>query len=129
MILRDAGPPALLLVVRLGSTTLSDTHLARSCEESHGRWGVWGFSVLEVPDGDYALLARLRPIVAERRLMFEAHGGELVSAGFAVLPTLDHPHWTVVCSEPTSEQFARVRRLFRGPVENPAWTGRRPPVR
>jgi hypothetical protein len=44
--------------VRLGSTTLSDGNLQRSCEETHGRWGLWGFSVLEVPNGDYEMLVR-----------------------------------------------------------------------
>ncbi len=81
-----------------------------------------GFSVLEVPDGDYAALARLRPIVATRRRLLVASGPALVAAGFPLLPTLDHPHWTVLLSEPSSDQFARVRTLFDGPIDNPAWT-------
>ena len=93
--------------------------------ESRARWGIWGFSVLEVPDGDYQLLARLRPIVATRRLLLLAHGADLVAAGFPLLPTLDHPHWTVVLSEPSGKQFENVRRVFHGPIQNPAWTGRR----
>ncbi len=122
IILRDADVPALLSVVRLGSTTLADKHLVRSCEESYGRWGIWGFSVLEVPGGDYQLLARLRPIVAGRRFLLEADGRELIGAGFPLLPTLDRPHWTVALSEATAEQFSRVRPLFRGPIQNPAWS-------
>ncbi|MDZ4826628.1 MAG: hypothetical protein SGJ13_09215 [Actinomycetota bacterium] len=82
-----------------------------------------------MPNGDYGLLVRLRPIVAPRRLAFEVDGRELISAGFSVLATLDHPHWTVLVSEATSEQFARVRPLFCGPVENPAWAGWTGPVR
>jgi hypothetical protein len=84
---------------------------------------VWGFSVLEVPDGNYERLVRLRPIVATRKLLFVADGPELVSAGLPLLPTSDYPHWTVVLSEPAPEQFARVRPFFHGPVENPAWSG------
>ena len=121
MFLRDAPFPGLLVVIRLGARTLEDQHLSRSCEETHGRWGVWGFSVLEVPHHDYAELVRLRPFVAERRQVFEAHGPELLSGGFALLPTLDHPHWTVVLSEPEPEQFEAVRARFRGPIDNPAW--------
>jgi len=83
---------------------------------------VWGFSVFEVPDGDYRLLVRLRPFIATRRRLLLADGPELVAAGFPLLPTLDHPHWTIALSEPSREQFARVRGLFRGPVDNPAWT-------
>ena len=88
--------------------------------------GHLGVLVLEVPDGDYQLLARLRPIVASRRFLLEADGRELVGAGFPLLPTLDRPHWTVVLSEATSEQFSCVRPLFRGPIENPASSGGHP---
>lgn len=122
--LRNETVPDLLVVVRLGSITLTDDALGKSVSESHARWGLWGFSVLEVPSGDYRLLARLRPIVATRRLLLVAEGRVLTAAGFPLLPTLDHPHWTVVLSAPSAEQFDGVRRLFHGPIENPAWTGR-----
>lgn len=122
--LRDEPIPELLVVVRLGSVTLNDEALRKSVAESHGRWRIWGFSVLEVPGGDYQLLARLRPIVTTRRLLLMAHGPDLVAAGFPLLPTLDHPHWTVMLSEPSAEQFDGVRRVFHGPIRNPAWTDR-----
>lgn len=122
--LRDEPVPGLLVVVRLGSVTLEDEALRTSVAETHARWGIWGFSVLEVPGGDYQALARLRPIVATRRSLLVADGRELVTAGFPLLPTLDHPHWTVALSAPSADQFERVRGLFAGPVPNPAWTGR-----
>jgi hypothetical protein len=129
LILRDQGVPGLLVVVRLGVNTLGDRLLADACERTHARWGIWGFSVLEVPGGDYHELARLRPIVAERRQLLEADGHELAGAGFPLFPTLDYPHWTVVLSEQGSPMFARVRELFRGPIENPSWVGRSGSVR
>jgi hypothetical protein len=121
--LRDESVPDLLVVVRLGSVTLADDALHKSVAECHARWGIWGFSVLEVPGGDFQLLARLRPIITTRRLLLVAQGRELVEAGFPLLPTLDHPHWTVVLATPSPDQFAAVRRVFHGPIENPAWTG------
>lgn len=123
LILRDDAIPELLVVVRLGAVTLEDQALRKSVAESHDRWGIWGFSVLEVPGGDYQLLARLRPIVATRRQLLVANGADLVAAGFPLLPTLDHPHWTVVLSAPSTQQFAGVRQIFRGPLPNPVWTG------
>lgn len=123
LVLRDEPVPAVLVVVRLGTRTLDDDLLARAAAQTHGRWGMWGFSVLEVPDGDYELLARLRPLVRQRRLLLVADGHQLVDAGLPLLPTLDSPHWTVLLSAPTREQFARARSLFRGPVTNPAWSG------
>lgn len=118
----------MLVVVRLGSNTLLDEHLAKSAAECHARWGLWGFSVLEVPDGDYAALARLRPIVTTRRRLLFAHGADLIASGFPLLPTLDAPHWTVTLAAPTVEVFAEVRSHFEGPIDNPAWIGRPPPV-
>ncbi|HYN34303.1 MAG TPA: hypothetical protein VES40_16885 [Ilumatobacteraceae bacterium] len=85
---------------------------------------MWGFSVLEVPEGDYDQLARLRPIVVERRQLLVADAAELIDDGFPLLPTLDSPHWTVVLAAATPALFERVRRHFRGPIENPAYRPR-----
>jgi hypothetical protein len=128
LILRETGKENadVVVVVRLGTRTLDDDHLERATAEAHGRWGIWGFSVLEVPGGDYRQLVRLRPFVATRRLLYQASAADLVTAGFPVLPTLDHPHWTVELSAPTPVQFALVRGHFQGPVQNPGWTA---PVR
>lgn len=122
--LRAAPSPATVVVIRLGTRTLEDGSLADQCERTFGRWGLHGFSVFEVPNGDYGLLARLAPIVTVRPKLFEAGGTELLAAGFPLLPTADHPHWTVVLAEPSPSQFARVRALFDGPKDNPAWSGR-----
>jgi hypothetical protein len=84
---------------------------------------IWGFSVLEVPSGDFEALARLRPLVAERRQVLVAHRPDLVADGFTLLPTLDAPHWTVTLSAPTPEFLERVRNHFRGPIPNPAYRG------
>ena len=65
--LRSEAAPSGLVVVRPGARTLDNDLLRRSVEECHDRWGIWGFSVLEVHDGDYERLARVRPIVADRR--------------------------------------------------------------
>jgi hypothetical protein len=109
----------------MGSQTLGDTPLTNQCARTSLRWGLYGFSVLEVPDGDWQLLARLRPILTDRRYVLTVQAATLMRAGFPLLPTQDHPHWTVVLSEPTPAQFARVRQLFDSPFENPTWTGRR----
>jgi hypothetical protein len=122
---RSAPPPTTIVVIRLGEQTLGNQKLSEQCERTHARWGVHGFSVFEVPDNDYQLLARLVPIVTVRPRLFEARGAELLAEGFPLLPTAQHPHWTVVVSEPTAAQFARVRGLFDGPKPNPAFGGAR----
>ena len=123
--LRDESVAPGLLVVRLGATTLGRDHLRRSVEECHERWGIWGFSVLEVPRGDYNQLVRVRPIVADRRQFLIAKGSDLIDDGFPLLPTLDTPHWTVTLAAATDVQFDRVRSHFRGPLDNPAFSRRR----
>jgi hypothetical protein len=126
LILRDASPPGVIVVVRLGSRTLLDEQLGQRCEMSFDRWGIHGFSVLEVPERvNWGLLARLRPEVTTRPTLFSAEGRDLVEAGFPLLPTMAHPHWTVVVAEPTTAQFQRVREIFGGPLDNPAFAGRR----
>ena len=105
----------------MGVNTMSDERLAESAEQCQENWGFWGFSVFEVPNGDYHGLARQRPAFAARSRMFIADGNELVNDGFPLLPTLDAPHWTVVLASPTTALFDRVRAHFRGPIDNPAY--------
>lgn len=124
--LRDELASPGLVVVRLGVRALADESLRRSVDECHERWGIWGFSVLEVPGGDFERLVRMRPIVADRRQFLVADGESLIDDGFPLLPTLDSPHWTVVLATATASQFERVRAHFRGPLDNPTYrSGRR----
>lgn len=122
--LRDEPVPEVLVVLRMGSTTLSDRALGQSCERAHANMGIHAFSVLELRDDDYSALARLAPILLSRPRVLRALGADLLAAGFTLLPTGAVPHWSVVLSEPTLAQFARVRACFRGPIDNPAWAGR-----
>jgi len=122
--LRDERVPDRLVVLRMGSHTLSDNALSQACERAYDSMGVHAFSVFEVPDHDYAELARLEPILLSRPKVLEASGPELLAAGFPLLPTAKYPHWSVVLSEPAPAQFTKVRAHFHGPINNPTWTGR-----
>lgn len=124
--LRDESAAPGLVVVRLVARALDDELLRRSVDECHERWGIWGFSVLEVPGGDFEQLVRIRPIVGDRRQFMVADGEALIDDGFPLLPTLDFPHWTVVLATSSAGQFDRVCAHFRGPLDNPAYrSGRR----
>lgn len=119
VIVRDEAVPETVVVLRMGTTSLSDNALVQACERAYAAMGLHAFSVFEIPDHDYSELARLEPILITRPKVLEASGPELVAAGFALLPTGRFPHWSVVLSEPTAEQFAR------GEVALP-WSDRRP---
>ncbi len=123
--LREAATPTTLVMVRFGRTTLADDKLRQNCEVTFARWGLHGFSVFELPGDDYDRLARLIPLLLDRQWLLEASGADLVADGFPLLPTREHPHWTVVLAEPTPTQFERVRRHFSEPKRNPVWAGPR----
>jgi hypothetical protein len=125
ILLRDEAIPERLVVLRLGVNTLGDEALVRTCSDAYDEWGIHAFSVLELPADDWDELARVMPIVRKRPKVMEASGPGLLRDGFPLLPTRGRLHWSVVLSEPTPEQFARVRTHFRGPIDNPAWEGRR----
>lgn len=121
--LRVAPPPGTIVVIRLGTQTLGDEKLAQQCERTHARWGFHGFSVFEVPDDDFRLLARLVPIVTVRPKLFEARGGDLIEAGFPLIPKPTIRTGQSCGPTVTRTHFARVRTLFEGPKDNPAWSG------
>ena len=119
--LRDERPPARLILLRLGRNTLTDQRLADSCEDAFRRWGLFGFSTFGLGSGGYEELARLVPLLPTRQWVMEAESADLLAAGFPLLPSGGRPHWTVVLSEPTPEQFARAREHFSEPKRNPVW--------
>ncbi|MCR1782323.1 hypothetical protein KVF89_07245 [Nocardioides carbamazepini] len=119
--IRSDDIPRTLLVLREGTNTLSNDSLAAACERAHAEIGMYGFSVLEVPGGGFAELARLRPLLRVRRKVMLASGRELIDDGFPLVPTFDHPHWTVVVPAPEDSTFERIRALFSAPVDNPAF--------
>jgi hypothetical protein len=111
------------VLIRFGRSTLADGKLLQNCEVTFARWGLYGFSVFELPDGDYGRLARLVPLLVDRQWVLEAAAYALLADGFPLLPSRQYPHWTIVLAEPTSAQFARVRRHFSEPKRNPVWAG------
>ena len=88
---REAPKPATLVLVRFGRTTLADEKLRQSCEVSFARWGLHGFSVFELLGGDYRRLARLVPLLVDRRWVLEAAGSDLLGDGFPLCPPGSNP--------------------------------------
>lgn len=123
--LRGERPPARLVMVRMGRSTLTDERLEADCKATFNRWGLFGSSVFGLGDGGYPELARYVPILPERQWVMEARTFDLLDDGFPLLATNDHPHWTIVFAEPTAAHFVRARRHFSQPVQNPVWVERR----
>lgn len=123
--IRGGELPAHLVLIREGVNTLTDIALATACERAHELTGIYGFSVLELPPGGYEALARLRPLLRIRRQLRTANGHALMAAGFALLPTWEYPHWSVIVSNPGPRQFSHVRSLFSQAIPNPTYQPRR----
>lgn len=121
--LREVPLPRSVVMVRLGSTTLDDERMAESCEDTLEKWGFFGFSVLELPPGGFDELARLSPILRGRRRVLIADSAKLLRDRFPLFPTGPYPHWTVVLSDSTQEQFSRVRSHF-SEQDNPSYERR-----
>lgn len=119
--LRNERAPERLVMIRLGRNTLIDTKLEETSIDTFDNWFLFGFSVYGLPDSGYEGLTRVVPFVALRQWVMEASSRALLDAGFPTLATKEAPHWTVVLSEPTPTQFARVRRFFSEPKQNSAW--------
>ena len=124
--LRTAAPPETIVVIRLGERTLEDSKLVDLSRAADAR--SMGLTRL------LGLRGAQRRLSIARSAGADCHGAPASlrkraaplssRAGFPLFPTADHPHWTVVLSEPTPAQFGRVRALFDGPKQNPAWSGR-----
>ena len=50
----------------------------------------------------------------------EGFTGRLRGAGFALLPTLERPHYDVVLPDLSVQTLDRLERAFDAPVPNPA---------
>ena len=119
-VLRAEPPPDdLLLVVRGGARTLSDTHLANQVGDCWARYQFFGVSVFGALDDDLGVVSasvraiRIRPVVRVARC------AALRAAGFEVMPTFSNPwHFSVVLSDATPATFELLRRCFGEPVSN-----------
>ncbi|MGH9225995.1 MAG: hypothetical protein ACRD2W_19900 [Acidimicrobiales bacterium] len=122
-VLRAEPPPDdLLLVVRGGARTLSDTHLANQVGDCWERYQFFGLSVFGAPDDDLNVVSaavraiRIRPVVRVARC------AALRAAGFEVMPTFSNPwHFSVVLADATPATFELLRRCFAEPVSNPGY--------
>jgi hypothetical protein len=117
--LRPEQPPDdAVVVIRgglLGRTSVEQT--ARRLLRLNGMLGISvegaiGVSVLDACQSS----RRLAPY---RRIRLSTFG-RLRAAGFALLATHEHPHFTLVLSDLSELTIARLDRCFDDPIPNPA---------
>lgn len=119
--LRPEQPPDdATIVLRAGVMTVENAR--RAAERTFVLYAVYGISVEGVIDTTVQEACRTERIAGYRRVRLSTFG-RLREAGFAVLATFDHPHFTLVLADLSELTLARLDRCFDVPIPNP---GRRP---
>ena len=91
----------------------------RSAQRTFDAYAVLGVSVEAVIDQTVLDACRGERILAYRQIRLSTFG-RLRSAGFALLASFDHPHFTVVLPDLSEVTLARLGACFDGPIPNPA---------
>lgn len=118
VVLRDDEPPDDAVVVIRGGEMVSES-VRRSAERNHQEFGFFGISVylaegvmVEVLCATVSRLTRY----AKVRL---STAGRLLSRGFALLPTLERPHFDVMLPDLAGPTLSRLNECFDPPLPNP----------
>lgn len=111
------------VVLRAGIMT--PDNIRRSAERTFDAYAVHGISVEGVIGRSVLEACRASERIASYRQIRLSTFGRLRTAGFALLATFDHPHFTVVLPDVSELTIARLRSCFDDPIPNPG----RPPRR
>jgi hypothetical protein len=100
---------------------MSTENVIRTAERTFAVYAVYGISVEGVIDGSVQEACRGERIASYRRVRLSTFG-RVREAGFALLATFDHPHFTVVLADLSELNLARLDRCFDDPIPNPGRT-------
>ncbi len=117
---RDLPPDDTTVVLRAG--VMSADNVARAAERTFALYAVYGISVEGVIDMTMQEACRGDRIASYRRVRLSTFG-RVREAGFALLATFDHPHFTLVLADLSELTLARLDHCFDEPIPNPG----RPP--
>ena len=116
--LRSEQPPDDAAVVLRAGVTSPD-NIRRSAERTFAIYAVYGISVEGVIGRTVLDACRTSDRIAGYRQIRLSTFGRLRAAGFALLATFDHPHFTRVLADLSEVTIARLGRCFDDPIPNP----------
>lgn len=122
IVLRDEAAPDDAIVVVRGGEMNHDT-VRRTATDAFDEFGIYTVSVFLVLDGSPDDLCRDLPELQRYGKVRLSTAGRLRSLGFALVPTLDHPHYDVVLPDLTDGTLDRLEVGFDRPIANPSRTG------
>lgn len=97
---------------------MNSENVRRTAERTFALYAVYGVSVEGVIDTTVQVACRGERIVGYRRIRLSTFG-RVRGAGFALLATFDHPHFTLVLADLSELTLARLDRCFDEPLPNP----------
>ncbi|MGH9057550.1 MAG: hypothetical protein ACRDYY_17075 [Acidimicrobiales bacterium] len=97
--------------------------MRRAAERTFAIYALYGISVEGVTDTTVADACRTSERLANFRQIRLSTFGRVRSAGFALLATFDHPHFTLVLADVTEITIGRLDRCFDDPIPNPGRMG------
>ncbi|MGB6059030.1 MAG: hypothetical protein WBF71_12300 [Microthrixaceae bacterium] len=97
---------------------MSTDSIHRAAERTFAVHGMFGISVEGVIDTTVQEACRGERLVSYRKVRLSTFG-RVREAGFALLPTFDHPHFTVVLADLSELILVRLNRCFDSPIPNP----------
>ena len=122
--LRAEQPPDDAVVVIRGGV-LSRASIEQAATRSLDLHGLLGISVEGALGVSVLEACRASERLAPYRRIRLSTFGRLRAAGFALLATFDHPHFTLVLSDLSELTIVRLGRCFDDPIPNPAGEPRR----
>ena len=121
--LRPDVPPDDTTVV-LRTELMTADNVTRAAERTFAIYAIHGISVEGVMETTVQEACRGERIASYRRVRLSTFG-RVREAGFALLATFDHPHFTLVLPDLSELTLVRLDRCFDEPIPNPG----RPPGR
>lgn len=120
LVLRHEDPPAdAAVIIRAGIMARdSVVRAATTSFDNHGFYGVSVFAAIEMTIEE--LVARTPELSRDRyRQLRQSTVGKLRMAGYALLATLERPHFDIVLPDLEPATLARLDRCFSSPFETP----------
>jgi hypothetical protein len=114
---REAPPDDAVVVIRAG--VMDQGGIETAASRCFDGYGVLGISVEAVTEGSVAdACRRSRRLVRYRHVRLSTFG-KLRTAGFALVATFDHPHFTLMLPDLSEITLARLNRAFDPAIPNP----------
>ena len=118
IIVRDEQvPPDAAVVVRGGE--MNSATVRRTATGSHDEYGIFSVSVFVAFDVPVEQLCHERSELQRYRKVRLSTVDRLRSLGFALIPTLDRPHYDIVLPDLDDNTLDRLELGFDLPIVNP----------